>query len=187
MSSHALPPLVAPVIVVVVMAALLIPTLALLTGRSRRIPRRQALLGIAVLVYSIAMLAYVLVPVPRNPATFCERHHIEPNLVPFAFSDGAGSAFLQLGLNILLFVPLGALLYNPRRNSFVTVTLVGFGLSLLIELTQLTGVWFVFPCAYRHFDVDDVLFNTVGAALGVVVASGVHRRRGRPGSTRIGG
>ncbi|HEY8790769.1 MAG TPA: VanZ family protein [Actinopolymorphaceae bacterium] len=179
MSTRELPPLVAPVIVVVVMAALLIPTLGLLTGRSRRIPRRHALLGLGVLVYSIAMLAYVLVPVPRDPGAFCERHHIEPNLVPFAFHDGVGPAVLQLGLNILLFVPLGALLHDRGRHATLTATAAGFALSLLIELTQLTGVWFVYPCAYRHFDVDDIIFNTIGAALGAALAIAVHSRRRR--------
>jgi len=176
MSSHALPPLVAPAIVIVVMAALLIPTLALLTGRSRRIPRRQALRGLGVLVYGIGMLTYVLIPIPRDPAAFCERHQIEPNLIPFAFDDGFGSAIVQLGLNILLFVPLGALLHNRGRHGVLTATIAGFALSLLIELTQLTGVWFAYPCAYRHFDVDDILFNTLGAAVGALVATAVGRR-----------
>jgi len=179
MSSRELPPLVAPVVVVVVMAALLIPTLGLLTGRSRRIPRRHALLGLGVLVYSIAMLAYVLVPIPRDPGAFCERHRIEPNLLPFAFHDGLWSTVLQLGLNILLFVPLGALLHDRGRHGIATATIAGFAVSLLIELTQLTGVWFVYPCAYRHFDVDDIIFNTIGAALGALVATTVRRRRRR--------
>jgi len=175
-SSRALPPLVAPVVVVVVMAALLIPAYVLLTGRSRRIPRRQGLVGLGVLVYGIAILTYVLVPVPRDPAGFCQRHHIEPNLVPLAFHSGFGPAIVQLGLNILLFVPLGAFLHDRGRHGVVTATLAGFALSVLIELTQLTGVWFAYPCAYRHFDVDDILFNTLGAAVGALVATAVGRR-----------
>ncbi len=177
MTNGALPPLVAPVIVVVVLAALLLPTLGMLTGRTRRIPRRQALLRLAVIVYSIGMVTYVLVPVPRDPAAFCERHHIEPNLVPFAYHDGLWAAILQLGLNILLFLPLGALLHSRGQHGFVVGTVAGFALSLLIELTQLTGVWFAYPCAYRHFDVNDIIFNTVGAAVGAAAALVVRRRR----------
>jgi glycopeptide antibiotics resistance protein len=176
MSSRALPPLVAPAIVILVLVALLVPTLALLTGRSRRIPRRQALLGLVVLVYGITMLAYVLVPIPRDPASFCQRHHIEPNLVPLAFSDGAGATILQLGLNVVLFVPLGALVCMRGRPALSTAALTGFALSLLIELTQLTGVWFVYPCAYRHFDVDDIIFNTIGTVLGAVAVTAARRR-----------
>jgi hypothetical protein len=40
------------------------------------------------------------------------------------------------------------------------------GVSLLIEFTQLTGDWFLYPCAYRLFDVDDLAANTSGALLG---------------------
>jgi glycopeptide antibiotics resistance protein len=42
--------------------------------------------------------------------------------------------------------------------------------SLAIELTQLIGVWGLFPCAHRLFDVDDLLLNTAGATLGSLVA-----------------
>jgi len=37
----------------------------------------------------------------------------------------------------------------------------------------------VYPCAYRHFDVDDIIFNTIGAALGAALAIAVHSRRRR--------
>jgi glycopeptide antibiotics resistance protein len=175
MGSRAVPPLVAPLIVVVVLAALLVPTLALLSGRSRRIPGRQALLGFGVLVYGIGLVAYTLVPAPRDPAAFCRRHRIEPNLVPFAFHDGLGPTLVQLGLNIVLFVPFGWLVYTRLLQHIGIATAAGFALSLLIETTQLTGVWFVYPCAYRHFDVDDIIFNTIGAALGALLT--VWRRR----------
>lgn len=177
MGSRALPPLVAPLIVVVVLAALLVPTLAFLTGRSRRIPARQAWLGLAVLVYGIGLVAYTLVPAPRHPAAFCERHRIAPNIIPFAFHDGIGSTLLQLGLNIMLFTPFGWLVYTRFAHRIGITTAAGLALSLLIETTQLTGVWFIYPCAYRHFDVDDVIFNTIGAALGALLAMRLRRRR----------
>ena len=45
----------------------------------------------------------------------------------------------------------------------------GFGLSLTVELTQLTGLWGLYPCPYRQFDVDDLILNTTGVALGFAV------------------
>jgi glycopeptide antibiotics resistance protein len=177
MGSRTLPPLVAPLIVVVVLAALLVPTLAFLTGRSRRIPARQAWLGLGVLVYGIGLAAYTLVPAPRHPVAFCERHRIAPNIIPFAFHDGTGPTLVQLGLNTLLLAPFGWLVYTRFVPRIGIATAAGLALSLLIETTQLTGVWFVYPCAYRHFDVDDVIFNTVGAALGALLAIRFSRRR----------
>ena len=38
--------------------------------------------------------------------------------------------------------------------------------SLLIEAAQLTGLFGIYPYAYRCCDVDDVITNTLGAALG---------------------
>lgn len=56
-----------------------------------------------------------------------------------------------------------------RRSTLLT-TVAGFAVSLLIEFTQLTGNWFLYPCPYRLFDVDDLLANTAGALLGALAA-----------------
>nr|WP_267878913.1 VanZ family protein [Nesterenkonia massiliensis] len=52
----------------------------------------------------------------------------------------------------------------------MTTTAVGFGLTLLIETTQLTGVWRIYRSSYWLFDVDNLLANTAGALLGAVLA-----------------
>lgn len=76
----------------------------------------------------------------------------------------------QVALNVLLFVPLGLF----ARHLFGAGKLTGVGLgalvSLLIEVTQLTGIWGLYDCAYRLFDVDDLIANTAGAAVGVFLA-----------------
>src|SRR5690606_30626281 len=77
---------------------------------------------------------------------------------------------LQLALNVVLFVPLGFLLRTMYRKGIAVATLAGFLLSLFIEFTQLTGVWWIYDCAYRVFDVSDLLTNTVGAILGSLFA-----------------
>ncbi|MCM1261300.1 MAG: VanZ family protein [Butyrivibrio sp.] len=66
-------------------------------------------------------------------------------------------------LNILLFIPFGFLvpaLWKERR-SLKNVALLGFGLSLLIETLQI----FTFRCT----DIDDLIFNTLGAVLGYYI------------------
>lgn len=66
----------------------------------------------------------------------------------------------QILLNVLLFIPFGALLALKHGRSAKTTVLTGFGLSLCIELCQL-----VFRLGL--FEWDDILHNGVGCALGV--------------------
>lgn len=68
----------------------------------------------------------------------------------------------QILLNILLFVPLGVLLALNRRWPTKAILVIGFGLSLGIEVCQL-----VFRLGL--FEWDDILHNGLGCALGVVV------------------
>ncbi|WP_168166951.1 VanZ family protein [Corynebacterium sp. HMSC04H06] len=60
--------------------------------------------------------------------------------------------------NILLFVPVGAAFYALTRGTGRAV-LLGLATSLSIEVIQ-----YIFALGYS--DVDDLLFNTIGAALG---------------------
>lgn len=64
-------------------------------------------------------------------------------------------------LNVALFMPLGGLLpliWKEFRGSWRKTVAVGFCLSLFIEWLQLFN--------FRLTDVDDLLMNTVGTALG---------------------
>ena len=63
--------------------------------------------------------------------------------------------------NIALFVPLGLLIRGGwTKMTIKRVALLGFLCSLSIELVQLL-------LRLGWFDVDDILFNTLGAYLGV--------------------
>ena len=71
--------------------------------------------------------------------------------------------------NIALLVPLGFYLrYYFRRRLFPSV-LLALGVSLFFELTQLSGLYGIYPRAYRLFDVDDLICNTLGGFLGYVL------------------
>ncbi len=76
-----------------------------------------------------------------------------------------------------LFVPLGFLLWRLVPGGAWGALAVAVACSLSIEVTQGTGLWFIYDCAYRVFDVDDVLANTLGAALGLALAAGHAARR----------
>lgn len=72
---------------------------------------------------------------------------------------GFWPAFLNIGGNIIGFLPFGLLLPVMHRNlrKSLPVILLGFSLSLLVESLQLV-------LKVGSFDVDDLLLNTVGAA-----------------------
>lgn len=76
--------------------------------------------------------------------------------------------FMQIFLNVLLFVPFGALLpcvAKPFRNPVATV-FAGFLCSSFIETMQyITGRGLT--------EVDDVITNTMGAAFGYVIFAAV--------------
>ncbi|WP_322410617.1 VanZ family protein [Microbacterium invictum] len=169
--------------------ALFVPFVAISYRRRGQLSAGRLVLWSAALVYFWAIWAYTLVPLPDGIAYRCAGVNLDPTTfvrdIRGAF-DGVGSpladpALLQLGLNILLFVPLGFFLRVLGGRGIVFALLVGFGLSLLIETTQLTGVWGIYPCAYRVFDVVDLITNTLGAGLGALLSLAVPRAlRGSP-------
>ena len=79
--------------------------------------------------------------------------------------------FQQLAMNVLLFVPLGMFTVLLWRRGPGFALLTGFGVSLAVEITQLTANFGTAPYPYRIFDVDDLMANTAGAVLGWVAAA----------------
>lgn len=159
--------------------ALFVPFVALSYRRRGGLTVGRFVLWAAALVYFLAIWTYTLLPLPESADFRCAGVNLDLG----AFVDdlrGARSitdfAVLQLALNVLLFVPLGFFLRVLGGRGIIVATLVGLGVSLVIETTQLTGVWGIFPCAYRVFDVDDLLTNTVGALVGSLLALAVPRR-----------
>lgn len=76
---------------------------------------------------------------------------------------------LQFVFNIALLGPLGFYLRYYFRRRVLPAVLISLGVSLFFELTQLSGLYGYYPRAYRLFDVDDLLCNTLGGFLGYVV------------------
>lgn len=82
----------------------------------------------------------------------------------------------QLIKNILLFIPLGLLIpLLFSRISFKKSIYIGFCSSLLIETTQLV-LGKIIGYTYRSFDVDDLLMNTFGAAVGFIIYQMIYVR-----------
>lgn len=77
--------------------------------------------------------------------------------------------FFQAFFNILLTIPFGVYLRYYFRCNFKKTFLYTFLLTLFFEVTQLTGLYFIYPRPYRIFDVDDLLLNTIGGILGYFI------------------
>ncbi|KJL48474.1 VanZ like family protein [Microbacterium hydrocarbonoxydans] len=164
---------------------LFVPFVAVSYRRRGGLSLGRSLLWFAALVYFWAIWTYTLLPLPDPDSIRCVGMITDPLEVvrdlQKAFSEPGNPlrhpALLQLVLNVLLFVPLGVFLRVLGARGIVTALAVGLGLSLLIETTQLTGVWGLYPCAYRFFDVGDLMTNTTGSVLGSIFALVVPRAK----------
>ena len=96
-------------------------------------------------------------------------------LVPFqSFLDiERRTLFRDLAIilfNVALTMPLGYFFSELFHIPLKKAVLAGFLVSLLYEVTQLTGLFFIYPRAYRIFDIDDLIVNTFGAYFGYIIA-----------------
>jgi len=195
MNANFYPALVAILVAFPVGVALFTPFVALEYRREGRLTARRVLLWAAVVLYGIALWTYTLLPLPAAGSYEC----LPPQLDPLRFlsdiatypykSPGAllrNPAVAQVVLNVALFVPLGVFLRLVWRRGLVASVLAGFLVSLTIEVTQLTGLWGIYSCAYRWFDVDDLLANTAGAVAGTLLSLLLRRRKQTASGTVVG-
>lgn len=140
--------------------------------------------------YALVVAAVTLLPVPEGRWA-CVVPELDPlSVVTRIVNGGFGDlrqlrnngALVQFLENVLLFVPLGGIVARSVRRHPVPVG-AGAGLlvSLVVETTQATGNWGLVRCAYRVFDVSDLISNTTGAVLGaallVLIVRVVRHRR----------
>jgi glycopeptide antibiotics resistance protein len=126
-------------------------------------------------IYMIVMVTATLAPPPISPSNGYPGLNLIPvmrSISCFVPDPGQPSttAFctrIILG-NIALFFPFGLLfpLVFRRWHSVRGVAVAAFIVSVSIELLQFAGRFAGSP---RWSDVDDVLFNVIGALLGYVV------------------
>lgn len=119
-------------------------------------------------------------PFPSPSELVCPVPSAAPQLRIFRFMEpvidlhqaGAGllgllsnRTILATLMNFLICAIIGATLSRHVDRQWIA-SLFGLGLSLGIEMTQLTGIWGLYPCAYRQFNVDDLLMNGLGVSFG---------------------
>lgn len=184
MGSRVAPAVLAMAFAVVLAVAFFVPFVVREYRRHGELGAGAAFLRFAALLYVLALACYVLSPFPPLIERSCEIFgRLRPQWRPLAGFDGVrwpaswqeaadllvtNGSVQQFALNVVLFVPLGVLLRRSFRLGMLRVGVLGFAVSPAIELTQLTGVWGLYPCPYRMFDVDDLIANTAGALAGQI-------------------
>ncbi len=133
-------------------------------GEERAFIRYVALWGF--MCYCLALVYFTLLWYWPHITFTPEWHFL--NLEPFVWTKetyamGAGKMLGQLALNIGMFVPMGALLpvVFKRLRHFYSAALVSLGATVAIETLQ----YFM----GRSADIDDVIMNFAGAAIGYLI------------------
>jgi glycopeptide antibiotics resistance protein len=174
-SSHQVAAIVAIVGGIVLAVLLFVPVVAVRYRRAGRLTVGDLVTLVAVTVYGLALWTYTLLPLPDPNDLACRQALTRP----FRFVDEVQAhelnsvvdllrnpAVLQVLFNLLLFVPLGVLLRWRGGIPVWSAGVIGLGVSLLVESTQRTGIWGLYDCAYRYFETDDLIANTVGTLVG---------------------
>lgn len=130
-------------------------------------PSRRAVI-VTVSLWLVALLYMTL-----RPAGGLMRLNLTP-----VFFLGYWSPFDTIA-NMAVFLPLGLILANAGWRVLPTIA-VGLAVSLAIEVTQ-----FILPLG-RAADINDLMTNTVGTALGWLAAWAIMRARAAHPAGRTG-
>jgi glycopeptide antibiotics resistance protein len=152
---------------------LTLPILAFLYHRDGRLRLMSTVGAYLSVLYLLGLLCFTLYP-RTGSSEFGIVYNSQPELNPLHFINDIRNygfqAVAQFVANVVLFVPLGYICGRGLRMGAFSSTCLGLLVSLFIETSQLTGLFGIFPYAYRVFDVDDLITNTIGALLGWIFA-----------------
>ncbi len=158
------------VVIAVVIAAVLTLIVARIAARHAGEPdRRWRMVMGAMLVANAGVIATATLGFGVGDADAGTRINLEPfvEIRRGLAHDAYDATAANLYGNVAMFVPLGMLLVwlwsSPLLARVAMATTAGVGLSVVIELIQLT--------MRRVADIDDVILNGTGALLGAVVAA----------------
>ena len=135
------------------------------------------------ILYLLTAYFLVILPLPSKEEVLTMPTKV-PQLIPFSFIGDFVDAFKEASsvvtflkspivyttlFNIAITIPFGIYLRYYFKKKLSTTIIYTFLLSLYFEVTQLTGLYGIYPKAYRLFDVDDLIINTLGGALGYLI------------------
>ncbi len=135
------------------------------------------------ILYLLTAYFLVILPLPSKEEVIAMPTKI-PQLIPFSFLGDFVTSFKEASsvvtflkspivyttlFNIAITIPFGIYLRYYFKKKLSTTIIYTFLLSLYFEITQLTGLYGLYPKAYRLFDVDDLIINTLGGVLGYLI------------------
>lgn len=180
-------------ITIILSFVLFIPWLIYTYRKYGYLSMSKTIIMLSFIFYFLSALCLVLLPFPstRDTCSLQPADTIHSNLRLFQFVEDIlkdsgvvvtnpstwlaitkQQAFYQAFFNFLLLMPFGVYLryFLKERRYWKRAFIISFLLTLFYEITQRTGIYGIFNCAYRLFDVDDLLLNSVGALLGFFLA-----------------
>lgn len=196
MSVYSTPILTAAIVFGFIAILIWIPWLIYTYRKYGFLPLSVLVISFSFIFYSLAAFFLVILPLPatRDTCAMQAPNTQHYSLVPFKFIEDTlkgnwldirnpatyvllfkQSAFYQTFFNFLLLLPLGVYLryYLVEKAYWWKATIILFCTTLFFEITQLTGIYGIYNCAYRLFDVDDLMMNTFGGVIGYFIAPAV--------------
>ena len=146
----------------------------------------RVLIVYSFILYLITIYFLVILPLPNKEEVIYKPNMIK--LIPFGFINDfiressfvindpttylkaiKEPCFYTVIFNIFMTIPFGMYLRYYFKCNFKKTLFISFILSLFFELTQLTGLYGLYPYPYRVFDVDDLIMNTLGGIIGYFI------------------
>ena len=124
------------------------------------------------ILYFIIIYFLVILPLPSINEVVYNPHMI--NIKPFNFindmlKEQSFKSIYTVVFNILMTIPLGMYLKYYLNSNLKKVIILVFIISMFFELTQATGLYYIYKYPYRVFDVDDLIMNTLGGLIGFYI------------------
>ncbi len=160
-----------------------IPFLFLQYHKYGSIPPFKVFIVYSFILYLITVYCLIILPLPKKEDVIYKPNMIK--ILPFGFIHDfiresslvltdpttyvkamKEPCFYTVIFNIFMTIPFGMYLRYYFKCSLKKTLLISFILSLFFELTQLTGLYGLYSYPYRIFDVDDLIMNTLGGAIG---------------------
>lgn len=136
--------------------------------------------------YMLCVYFLVILPLPKISSVHTSIFDMRMiNIIPFSFiydfltksplviNDPSTyltalkhGTFLVPFFNIMMMIPFGMYLRYYFKCDLTKVFMYAFLLSIFFELTQLSGLYFIYPGPYRFCDIDDLIQNTFGGIIG---------------------